>query len=329
MLRYNPIGRIRHLQKAPQSADFVEVVAFDDPKNEWGIFSNYAATPIHMTINYPGTNRSRNVTFPTVEHYFQFMKDPDNENHLQSILKNPSPENARRLGKNVNIEVTQPDWENVSKQVMKDALVTKAEQHPAFFTALMNTGTACLVEDTGARNNSISRDGKWGFKLGGETDGNQEGNLLGQMLMDVRNDLYENDNQAQKKVNSKNVSNEVKQIMQRHYQGKSLSPSASDAQKIPDTNYKISPPNERDTPPPPPPLPPSKERDTPPLPPSPPKVPSAQPQPEPPQAKKRKQYYTQEPLEEIKKEYETFRKKNSAQFNNNVPAAEYENGACD
>lgn len=213
------VGKLMKLKKNPHqtNSETIDVFAFDD-----GDLSNYAAMPIQMPIQTP---KKGNVmwTFHTVEHYVQYMKDPGNDAYLDEILKSTDPQHARNEGlKHGGF---------IPTQAMKDAIDAKAAQHPKFADALEKTGKACLVEDTGTRSKK-NQDGKWGFKLGGKTGAYTnsagkpdtfDGNLLGRMLMEKRNELHrKKGNHALVEPDPKGASNEVKNVMQQYYKGKSL-----------------------------------------------------------------------------------------------------------
>jgi len=221
----------------------IDVVAFDRQTDDWGIFSNYAPTPITMTT--PFGNRR----FPTVEHYFQYMKDPTNQNYLDEILINDNPQHARDHGKNhfADIEIKQgfsarqrleSDWRTRGADAaMNAALDAKLAQHAEFAEQLILTKQACLVEDTGTRS-TPNQDGNWGLKLGGATDAFQGtvGNKLGIMLMEKRNQLYQADPKLTSMVvaDPTALSNTVKIAMQTHYSKNSLVSGHSTSLNLPE-----------------------------------------------------------------------------------------------
>lgn len=178
-----------------------EVVAFDRENADWGIFSNYAHTPINMPISVPPGN----ATFPTVEHYFQYMKDPTNANYLQLILSNANPQHARdEGGKHFDIiakidprgaAFLRDNWYNGGADLaMKNAIDGKFDQNKAFRDELRRSENACLVEDTGSRS-TTNQDGNWGWKRGGRIDMHPgAGNKLGILLMEKREQLHRREN---------------------------------------------------------------------------------------------------------------------------------------
>jgi predicted NAD-dependent protein-ADP-ribosyltransferase YbiA (DUF1768 family) len=81
---------IKQLASADKSTT-IPVVAFDNPQGEWGILSNQALKAIKMNTAFG------EQTFPSVEHYVQYMRDPQNKDYMEELLKK-SPEEARELG---------------------------------------------------------------------------------------------------------------------------------------------------------------------------------------------------------------------------------------
>jgi predicted NAD-dependent protein-ADP-ribosyltransferase YbiA (DUF1768 family) len=187
------------------SSDSVDVVAFDREGEDWGVLSNYAEVPINMPTPF-GTK-----TFPTVEHYFQYQKDPNDAKYLADILKGDA-QNARNLGQTKK-------WADyrLADEAMKRAIQTKLE-NPLVQQALLSTGKACLIEDTGSRSPK-NQDGNWGWKTGGEvTPHVKAGNKLGILLMEERNRMHQQQgNIAMVVQNPRELSERARGIMTRNH----------------------------------------------------------------------------------------------------------------
>ena len=147
-----------------------EHITFYSTKNEYGCFSNFAAFPITLV----------GKVWPTSEHYFQAQKFEDNE-HQEAIRTEPSPMIAAKMGRDRSKKLRR-DWESVKVSIMTDAVRAKFAQHQELKDTLLSTGDATIVEHT-------ENDSYWG-------DGGGK-NMLGQILMHIRDELHAQANQAQ------------------------------------------------------------------------------------------------------------------------------------
>jgi DNA-directed RNA polymerase II subunit RPB2 len=128
--------------------------------------------------------------WPTVEHYYQAMKFPQDPAWQRAIRAAPTPARAKKMGLDPAHPV-RADWESVKERVMKAALLAKFRQNPALLAFLQGTAPRRLrYTNTG--------DVFWGVGRGGdrrettngdrrETTGGQ--NRLGLMLEEVRREL--------------------------------------------------------------------------------------------------------------------------------------------
>jgi ribA/ribD-fused uncharacterized protein len=115
--------------------------------------------------------------YPTVEHYFQAMKFPDDLQWQEAIRVADKGLKARQLGEDKTKKV-RADWEKVKETVMKDALVAKFQQNRGLLQLLKETGTRPIVFE--------SNDPYWGAGLTGKGK-----NRLGELLIQVRTELRE------------------------------------------------------------------------------------------------------------------------------------------
>lgn len=160
-------------------------IEFYDPKKQYGIFSNYHATPV--VIN--------GIKYATTEHYFQAMKfmGPNATSreleYSRLIASQNTPNKAKilagqkvkggykwRTDLNPIIQqyqdvVIRSDWEEVKYNVMRAAVMNKFLQNP---DVLLSTGDAVLVE-------ASPKDYIWG--IGKDGSGK---NALGIILMETR-----------------------------------------------------------------------------------------------------------------------------------------------
>lgn len=143
----------------------MESVKFWKTDGEWGIFSNFAGTPVE----------ENGIIYKTTEHYFQSKKFKDKEN-INAVISAPTAHLAAQVGR----DRTRPlrvDWEIIKDSVMYDALVLKAKQHPQFKKKLIESGEREIIEDS-------PYDSYWGCGK----DGNGR-NQLGKLLMKLRDQL--------------------------------------------------------------------------------------------------------------------------------------------
>ena len=87
-----------------------------------------------------------------------------------------SPSDAKRLGRKIALR---KDWELVKVDRMTDIVRAKFEQNEELARKLLDTGDCFLVEDN-----------DWGDRIWGQVNG-QGANLLGNILMQVRQEIRE------------------------------------------------------------------------------------------------------------------------------------------
>lgn len=146
----------------------MDVNGFYSTADEWGEFSNFAPYPIRLD----------GATWPTSEHYFQAQKFVDAAARAK-VRKARSPLEAARLGRSRK-EKLRRDWESVKVGVMRKAVAAKFQQHASLRALLLSTESAKIVERT-------ELDDYWGE--GGDGRG---ANMLGRILMQVRDELRRN-----------------------------------------------------------------------------------------------------------------------------------------
>ncbi len=115
--------------------------------------------------------------WPTVEHYFQAMKYPNNPAYQEEIRKAKTPAAAKKLGKSAEKSIRE-DWNTTREEVMMTANRVKfGDAHPELKQLLISTGDALLL-------NASPQDNFWG--IGRKREGR---NKLGKILMAIRADL--------------------------------------------------------------------------------------------------------------------------------------------
>ncbi len=143
------------------------VIHFYHLDEPFGCFSNFWRSPVLLN----------GVLWPTTEHFFQAQKFAGSE-RAEEIRLAKSPMIAARMGRSRTHKL-RPDWEKVKDGIMREAVLAKFTQHAELRKLLLDTGDAKLVEHT-------ENDSYWGD--GGDGSGR---NMLGQILMSVRQELRE------------------------------------------------------------------------------------------------------------------------------------------
>ena len=143
---------------------------------EWGIFCNFAPTPI--TID--------GVLFKSSEHLFQMMKfkDPGVITNIMNGVTNNGKKcfQIKKTVKSYEKEFRRDDWGSMIIDAMKFCLMRKYEQSADFRAKLEESKELYIVEDqtTMPKKNPDA----WGAKPDGD---NFTGpNLLGRLLMELR-----------------------------------------------------------------------------------------------------------------------------------------------
>lgn len=115
---------------------------------------------------------SNNTFWQTAEHYFQAQKFPKMALY-EEVRQARTPAAARELAQ-LNRRRWRSDWNEVSDEVMREALRVKFEDNPPLKQLLLSTGQRPLVA-------ADQDDAIWGY--GPDRQGQ---NKLGQMLMELR-----------------------------------------------------------------------------------------------------------------------------------------------
>ncbi len=156
------------------------VVCFYHENEENGYMSNWYETP----FEYAG------MKYSSVEQYMMFQKVImfRQYNLADRIMSTTNPATIKRLGR-TKFENFNPEmWEKICKRIVKRGVRAKFIQNPDLIDKLLLTGQSVLAECS-------SRDKKWGI---GVNIGNKNcydvrawkgENLLGQILMEVRDEL--------------------------------------------------------------------------------------------------------------------------------------------
>jgi ribA/ribD-fused uncharacterized protein len=141
------------------------ILAFRD---EYEFLSNF----YHSPLVYGGREWQQVYEWRTVEHAYQWAKNPTDDN-ARFFNKLPTPGIAKREGRR---HFVRPDWEDVKVEVMRDLLYAKFVNEE-LKQQLLATGDRWLEEGNGWG------DTFWGVSPVGSNNGQ---NMLGKLLMQVR-----------------------------------------------------------------------------------------------------------------------------------------------
>lgn len=131
--------------------------------------------------------------YRTNEHYYQSMKARDS--HTEGwIASAPKAFHAMKAGRALRENETMPEWETTKVGVMLTGLRAKFSQNPCLKQALFDTGDAELFEDS-------PTDMFWGGQLEGSK------NMLGKLLMQVRDELRGDTHESQAEASDTTTSN--------------------------------------------------------------------------------------------------------------------------
>ena len=145
-----------------------ECVTIHKVSEPWGIFGNFARTPIVID----------EVMFKTSEQLFQLMKFKDKE----PVLAVYNANNPKMTTKHWEKTHRRSDWGQMVVDAMKFCLTKKFEQSEDFRAELERSRGKFIVEDQTSFTKKTPD--TWGVKQHGD---NFEGpNLLGRLLMELR-----------------------------------------------------------------------------------------------------------------------------------------------
>ena len=153
-----------------------ECVTVHKVDEEWGIFCNFASTPITI----------EGITFKSSEQLFQLMKFKNPEvivNIMNGITNNGKKcHQIKKTVKSYEKEYRREDWGAMVIDAMKFCLMKKYEQSCEFRTKLEKSKGKYIVEDQTTMPQKSPH--AWGVKATGDTFAGP--NLLGRLLMELR-----------------------------------------------------------------------------------------------------------------------------------------------
>lgn len=139
----------------------------------WGIFSNFGRTP--LVVN--------DVSFDCSEKLFQVMKFADMASR-KAVFKAKGQTMKMKAKHQEKVGTVRPDWGEIIVDAMKFCLMQKYTQSEAFRTELERSRGLFIVEDqtTFPKKNPDT----WGVKQSGDGKEYIGPNLMGRLLMELR-----------------------------------------------------------------------------------------------------------------------------------------------
>ena len=159
-----------------QTYSIAQCVAICKVKDDWGLFSNFAHTPLEVD----------GITFESSEELFQLMKFKDSD-VIQRIrvgitINDKTCHQIKMTAKSYEKTYRRLDWGLMILDAMKFCLTIKYEQSAEFRDLLQASAGKYIVEDQTTM--PKKHPDAWGVKAIG---GNYVGpNLLGRLLMELR-----------------------------------------------------------------------------------------------------------------------------------------------
>jgi ribA/ribD-fused uncharacterized protein len=150
-----------------------QTIGFTSTAAEWGIFSNFAKTP--MTVN--------GVEFACVEqlyHYIRLNSEAERAEYLKLIPNMGLKMKAKAFAKR---GVERADWREIAVDVMRFCLNHKYQNSAEFRQALADSGDRYIVED---ESNRKKKPDSWGAVLDTATNEYYGKNIMGRLLMELR-----------------------------------------------------------------------------------------------------------------------------------------------
>ena len=146
-------------------------------KSKTTVIDGFNGDYFFLSNYYPCQVTYSDLTYRNSEAAFHAQKDLNRSREFTDL----NPAEAKKLGRSVHLR---PDWEQVKDQIMRDILYSKFSQNKELKEKLLQTKDALLIED------NFWHDTYWGV-CNGEGE-----NKLGQLLMQVREQLKEQETQS-------------------------------------------------------------------------------------------------------------------------------------
>ena len=165
-MRYQEYDIIEHYP-AEQTVGFTKTAA------EWGIFSNFAKTP--MVVN--------GVEFACVEQMFHYIRLNNEMERAEYLKLTPNMRLKMKAKAFEKRGVERSGWREIAVDVMRFCLNHKYQASAEFRKALADSGSKYIVED---ESNRKKKPDSWGAVLDSATNEYYGKNIMGRLLMELR-----------------------------------------------------------------------------------------------------------------------------------------------
>ena len=150
-----------------------QTIGFTSTAAEWGIFSNFAKTP--MMVN--------GIEFSCVEqmfHYIRLNSETERAEYLKLIPNLKLKMKAKTFEKR---GIERQDWKGIAVDVMRFCLNHKYQNSAEFRKVLSDSEGKSIVEDESNRKKNPD---SWGAVLDTMTNEYYRKNIMGRLLMELR-----------------------------------------------------------------------------------------------------------------------------------------------
>ena len=169
---------------------------FRKTKEKFGGLSNMAGG-YPIVVKLPSNNT---VEIRTSEALYQACRFPNHPDVQKLIINQASPMTAKMESKPYRKD-SRPDWDNVRIRIMRWCLRVKLVCNwDTFSELLLDTGDRPIVEDS-------HKDSFWGAKPSSNGDALVGKNVLGRLLMELREEVRQKGDSAFQKVEAPNIKN--------------------------------------------------------------------------------------------------------------------------
>lgn len=150
-----------------------QTIGFTSTAAEWGIFSNFAKTP--MVVN--------GMEFACVEQLFHYIRINNEAERAEYLKLTPNMGLKMKAKAFAKHGIERSDWKEIAVDVMRFCLNHKYQASVEFRKALDDSGNKFIVED---ESNRKKRPDSWGAVLDTATNEYYGKNIMGRLLMELR-----------------------------------------------------------------------------------------------------------------------------------------------
>ena len=150
-----------------------QTVGFTSTAAEWGMFSNFAKTP--MVVN--------GISFVCVEQMYHYIRLNNETERAEYLKVKPGMALKMKAKAFAKRGVERSDWHDISVDVMRFCLNHKYQNSESFRKELERSADKYIVED---ESNRRKKPDSWGAVLDTATNEYYGKNIMGRLLMELR-----------------------------------------------------------------------------------------------------------------------------------------------